>query len=140
MPETLFYLDPNSSLSLQNQIRQLLRLQNAGIQHQPVDENGMVISSRLDTAQLIYVTPSHQAPTAATMAMQRRKALLKKAKRLDQLIIEDDFEHETNFLGQPHPAFAAKPTHGRPVSVAGSLRCIHVTHAPGDEPPLGGPA
>lgn len=99
-------------------IRQLLRLQKAEILHQPVDENGMVISSKLDTAQLVYVTPSHQVPTAATMAMQRRQALLKKANLLDQLIIEDDFEYETNFLGQPHPALRSMDSENRVIYIS----------------------
>lgn len=99
-------------------MRQLLALRQAQVIHQPVDENGMVISSRLDRAHLIYVTPSHQVPTACTMATQRRKALLKKAHELDQLIIEDDFEHESNFLGQPHPALRSLDADNRVIYVS----------------------
>lgn len=99
-------------------IRQLLAFRRARIIPQPVDENGMVISSRLDRAQLIYVTPSHQVPTAVTMATQRREALLKKAHDLDQLIIEDDFEHESNFLGQPHPALRSMDTDNRVIYIS----------------------
>ena len=99
-------------------MRQLLELRGAPMIHQPVDENGMIISSRLDGAQLVYVSPSHQVPTAATMATQRRKALLKKAHNLDQLIIEDDFEHESNFLGQPHPALRSMDTDNRVIYVS----------------------
>lgn len=99
-------------------MRRLLKQRQARIIHQPVDENGMVINTRLDRAQLIYVTPSHQVPTAATMATQRRQALLKKAHKLDQLIIEDDFEHESNFLGQPHPALRSMDTENRVVYIS----------------------
>jgi len=99
-------------------MRRLLALKKARIIHQPVDENGMVINSRLDAAQLIYVTPSHQVPTAVTMASQRRRALLKKAHELDQLIIEDDFEHENNFRGQPHPALRSMDTDNRVIYVS----------------------
>jgi GntR family transcriptional regulator/MocR family aminotransferase len=99
-------------------MRQLLGLRQARVIPQPVDENGMVISSRLDRAQVIYVTPSHQVPTAVTMATQRRQALLKKAHHLDQLVIEDDFEHESNFLGQPHPALRGMDTDNRVIYVS----------------------
>jgi len=99
-------------------MRQLLALRQARVIQQPVDENGMVISSRLDKAQLIYVTPSHQVPTAVTMATQRRHALLKKAHELDQLIIEDDFEHESNFLGQPHPALRSMDKDNRVIYIS----------------------
>jgi GntR family transcriptional regulator/MocR family aminotransferase len=118
-------------------MRQLLALRQAKVIHQPVDENGMVISRRLDDAQLIYVTPSHQVPTACTMATQRRKALLKKAREFDQLIIEDDFEHESNFLGQPHPALRGMDADDRvvylsalPKVLAPGLRIGFIVAAP----------
>jgi len=99
-------------------MRQLLTQTGAKVITQPIDENGMVISSRLDAADLVYVTPSHQVPTAVTMATQRRRALLKKAAELDQLIIEDDFEHESNFLGQPHPALRSMDTDNRVIYIS----------------------
>ena len=99
-------------------MRQLLALRHAQVIPQPVDENGMVISSRIDRAQVVYVTPSHQVPTAVTMATQRRYALLKKAHQLDQLVIEDDFEHESNFLGQPHPALRSMDADNRVIYVS----------------------
>jgi len=85
-------------------VRQLLDQAGAKTINCPVDEHGMVVSSRLNGAQVIYVTPSHQIPTAVTMPNQRRRALLRQATKYDQLIIEDDLEHENNYLGQPHPA------------------------------------
>jgi GntR family transcriptional regulator/MocR family aminotransferase len=99
-------------------MRQLLALRQAQVIAQPVDENGMVISSRIDRAQVVYVTPSHQVPTAVTMATQRRHALLNKAHQLDQLVIEDDFEHESNFLGQPHPALRSMDSDNRVIYVS----------------------
>jgi GntR family transcriptional regulator/MocR family aminotransferase len=99
-------------------MRQLLHQHNASIMPQPVDENGMLINTGLDEAQLIYITPSHQVPTAVTMPMQRRRALLKKARKLDQLIIEDDFEHEINYQGQPHPALRSMDTDNRVIYVS----------------------
>jgi len=85
-------------------VRQLLDQAGAKTINCPVDEHGMVVNNRLNDAQVIYVTPSHQIPTAVTMPNQRRRALLKQAAKYDQLIIEDDLEHENNYLGQPHPA------------------------------------
>jgi GntR family transcriptional regulator/MocR family aminotransferase len=118
-------------------MRQLLEQRRAQIIHQPVDENGMVISTRLDKAQLVYVTPSHQVPTAVTMATQRRHALLKKAREFDQLLIEDDFQHESNFLGQPHPALRSMDGENRVVYVsalpkvlAPGLRIGYIVAAP----------
>lgn len=99
-------------------MRQLLQHSGAKIIHQPVDEHGMVINSKLDQANVVYITPSHQVPTAVTMPHERRTALLKKAQTLDQVIIEDDFEHESNYLGQPHPALRSMDTENRVVYVS----------------------
>ena len=83
---------------------QLLVQQGAPIVYQPVDSEGLIVDDNLDDCQLIYVTPSHQVPTAVTMSMSRRQALLDKAASRNQLIIEDDFEFESNFLRSAHPA------------------------------------
>jgi len=99
-------------------MRQLLLQTGARITGQPVDEFGMVINSRLNAVQLIYVTPSHQVPTAVTMPNHRRQALLQQAAARDQLIIEDDFEHENNYLGQPHPALRGMDSANRVIYVS----------------------
>ena len=85
-------------------IRQLLAQRGASIIYQTVDEDGMVVDRALDSAQLVYVTPSHQVPTSVTMSLERRQSLLIKAGERNQLIIEDDSEFENNYIGQPHPA------------------------------------
>jgi GntR family transcriptional regulator/MocR family aminotransferase len=100
-------------------LRQLLIQSGARLIAQPVDEHGMVINSRLRAAQIIYVTPSHQVPTAVTMPNERRVALLKMAAACDQLIIEDDFEHEHNYLGHPHAALRSMDKENRVIYVSG---------------------
>jgi GntR family transcriptional regulator/MocR family aminotransferase len=100
-------------------VRQLLNQAGAKIINSPVDEHGMVINNRLSKAQVIYVTPSHQIPTAVTMPNQRRRALLRQASENDQLIIEDDLEHENNYLGQPHPALRGMDKDNRVIYVSG---------------------
>lgn len=86
------------------EMRELLLRRGAELTYQPIDDKGMVVNERLDKCQIVYTTPSHQTPTSITMSMERRDQLLKKASEQDLLIIEDDFEFESNFLGQPHPA------------------------------------
>lgn len=99
-------------------MRQLLDLAGASIIDSPVDEHGIVINNRLTAAQVIYVTPSHQIPTAVTMPNQRRRSLLQQASQNDQLIIEDDLEHENNYLGQPHPALRGLDKDNRVIYVS----------------------
>jgi GntR family transcriptional regulator/MocR family aminotransferase len=118
-------------------LRLLLEQLRASIIPQPVDEHGMVLNSRLNRAEVIYVTPSHQVPTAVTLPNERRKALLKRAARNDQLIIEDDFEHEHNYLGSPHPALRGMDEENRVVYISGlpkvlapGLRIGYIVAAP----------
>jgi GntR family transcriptional regulator/MocR family aminotransferase len=62
--------------------------------------------------------PSHQTPTSITMSMARRDELLQKAHDEDMLIIEDDFEFESNFLGQPHPALRSLDNDNRVIYIS----------------------
>ena len=69
-----------------------------------VDAGGLPVDERLSACQYLYTTPSHQLPTAVTLPMARREALLQAAGRHRFLIIEDDYESETNFAERPMPA------------------------------------
>ena len=109
------------------QLRQLLAQRGAPLVHQPVDKEGMIVDNKLDDCKIICVTPSHQTPTAVTMSMERRTALLKKAAKHDQLIIEDDYEFESNFLGHPHPALRSIDTENRVIYMS----CLSKVLSPG---------
>lgn len=98
----------------------LLAVRNAPVSHQPVDEDGILVDDRLDKCRLVYVTPSHQRPTAATLSVGRRRALLERAAAQDFVILEDDFECETNYLDDAFPALRGMPG-GERVIYVGSL-------------------
>ncbi|WP_042480192.1 PLP-dependent aminotransferase family protein [Vibrio diazotrophicus] len=68
-----------------------------------VDAKGLVIDSRLNNCNLVYTTPSNQFPTTVRMSPERRKALIDSANEHDFLIIEDDFEHDVNFIEDSCP-------------------------------------
>ena len=108
-------------------MRRLLAQRGAPIVYQAVDEEGLVVDDALDDCQLIYVTPSHQTPTAVTMSMARRKALLAKASRTDALLIEDDFEFESNYLHSPHPALRSMDEDDRVIYMS----CLSKVLSPG---------
>jgi GntR family transcriptional regulator/MocR family aminotransferase len=99
-------------------MRQLIMRREARIVAQPVDDEGIVVDSRLDACGVVYVTPSHQRPTAVTLSVARRTALLKKAKAKDFLIIEDDVDSATNYLEDAPPALRAMAGGDRVVYVA----------------------
>ncbi|MFT5706570.1 MAG: GntR family transcriptional regulator/MocR family aminotransferase, partial [Oceanospirillaceae bacterium] len=82
-----------------------------------IDEQGLVISEKLTDCDCIYVTPSHQFPTTVTMSIERRKQLLQQAAEHNFLIIEDDYEAETNFTGIPSPALKSIDQAGRVIYV-----------------------
>lgn len=85
-----------------------------------VDENGLVPGKKVNSCEFVYLTPSHQSPTTVTMPIERRKRLLKDARAHDFLIIEDDYESEINFVGEPTPALKSLDTDNRVIYV-GSL-------------------
>jgi GntR family transcriptional regulator/MocR family aminotransferase len=68
----------------------------------PVDEDGLRVDAldRTDADALI-LTPSHQWPTGAVLAPERRAAALRWAERQGALIVEDDYDAEYRYDGAP---------------------------------------
>ena len=99
-------------------LRAMLSANNAPIINQPVDAGGLVVDSNLESVRCVCVTPSHQVPTAVTMSQNRRLELLDMANKHDFLIIEDDFESESNYLGSNHPALRSMDSGNRVVYVS----------------------
>ena len=85
-----------------------------------VDDQGLVADANLSSCEFVYVTPSHQSPTTVTMPLSRREQLLKQAEQNDILVIEDDYESEINFVGDPTPALKSLDASERVIYV-GSL-------------------
>lgn len=72
----------------------------------PVDDKGIDIERAIATLpkpRLIYVTPSHQYPLGGTLPIERRIALLEYANRVGAWIIEDDYDSEYAYAGDPVP-------------------------------------
>ncbi|MEP1768031.1 MAG: PLP-dependent aminotransferase family protein [Sulfitobacter sp.] len=82
-----------------------------------VDRDGMPPAAIPPDTDVIFTTPSHQCPTNATMPMDRRRALLERAREMDAIIVEDDYEFETSFLRAPSPALKSLDTDGRVIYV-----------------------
>ncbi|MCY4238116.1 MAG: PLP-dependent aminotransferase family protein [Rhodospirillaceae bacterium] len=101
-------------------LRNIFRLRTDRIIPATIDGEGLVVDDRLSLAQLICTTPSHQAPTNVTMSVERREQLLAVAAASNALIVEDDYESETNFVGAAVPALKAGDADGRVIYI-GSL-------------------
>jgi len=53
------------------------------------------------SAHLAVVTPSHQYPTGVTLTLERRVALLEWARRVNAVLVEDDYDGDLRLEGQP---------------------------------------
>jgi GntR family transcriptional regulator/MocR family aminotransferase len=82
-----------------------------------VDGNGLVLDPWPAGLHTLFVTPSQQSPTTATMDMERRERLLRLAQQQDFVIIEDDYEAENLYEGTPMPALKSMDRGGRVVYV-----------------------
>jgi GntR family transcriptional regulator/MocR family aminotransferase len=72
----------------------------------PVDDRGLDVPAlaRLlgrTRIRAIYVTPHHQFPTTVTLSGPRRLELLELAYRERFAVIEDDYDHEFHYSGNP---------------------------------------
>ncbi len=83
-----------------------------------VDADGLPIDPSSDTdIAAIAVTPSRQFPLGMTMPLSRRLALLQWSRATDGYIIEDDFDGEYRFQGQPLPAMMSLDDRARVIYV-----------------------
>jgi len=86
---------------------------------QAVDGDGFD-PSRAGRAAAAIVTPSRHFPLGMTMPVARRLALLEWAREFDALIVEDDYDSEFRYSGQPLPALTSLDREGRTI-YAGSF-------------------
>ena len=86
----------------------------------PVDEHGIRIPRPVAgkrACRLAYVTPSHQFPTGAVMSIERRLELLAWASRVGAFVIEDDYDGEYRYDGQPLQALGGLDREGSTIYV-----------------------
>jgi GntR family transcriptional regulator / MocR family aminotransferase len=119
-------------------MRTLARGHQLRIEAVPVDGEGLRPSSRFSPPQLIYLTPSHQYPTGATLSLNRRLELLDLAHAHRATIIEDDFDSEFVIDGQPIASLQGLDRDGCVYYVgtfsktlAPGLRCAYLIVPPG---------
>ncbi len=105
----------------------------------PVNRAGIDVKAlRRTRATFVHVTPSHQFPTGVVMPIGRRRELLTwAAEGTGRYIIEDDYDSEFRFSGQPIPALQGLDTAGCVIymnsftkSLAPSLRISYMVLPP----------
>ena len=95
----------------------ILSQSRCNIEAVDVDHQGLPPEKLDDDINVIFTTPSHHCPTAATMPLSRRKHLIEKARELNAIIVEDDYEFEMSFLEPALPALKSLDEDGRVIYV-----------------------
>ncbi len=92
----------------------------AKISHTDVDAEGFDVKQAQKenrSARLVYITPSHQFPTGATMSLARRLNLLEWASENNAWILEDDYDSEYRYAGRPLAALQGLDRDGRVIYI-----------------------
>jgi GntR family transcriptional regulator/MocR family aminotransferase len=105
-------------------LRDILTNSRCHLRPVAVDRDGLPADALPGRADVIFTTPSHQSPTNATMPLARRKALLERARAMEALIVEDDYEFEMAFLRPPLPALKSLDSDGRVIHVGSFSKSI----------------
>src|SRR5580704_6132548 len=71
-----------------------------------------------------HVTPSHQFPTGAILPLARRLELLDWARRKAAIVVEDDYDGEFHYEGQPLESLQGLDSEGRVIYVGTFSRTI----------------
>jgi GntR family transcriptional regulator/MocR family aminotransferase len=97
--------------------REVLRAAGARLCPVRVDRDGLNPAKLPQNARLAFVTPSHQFPTGAILPLARRLALLDWARSNDAVVIEDDYDGEFRYEGQPLESLQGLDREGRVIYV-----------------------
>lgn len=75
-----------------------------------VDSEGLrtdLLPTGASRPDLVIVTPSHQYPLGGSLPIDRRLELLEWARQEQAFIVEDDYDSELRYVGQPLPTLTA---------------------------------
>jgi GntR family transcriptional regulator/MocR family aminotransferase len=104
--------------------RELLRAAGARLLPVAVDREGLNPAKLPPRARLAFVTPSHQFPTGAILPLSRRLTLLRWAKQNNAALVEDDYDGEFRYEGQPLESLQGLDRGGRVIYIGTFSRTI----------------
>jgi GntR family transcriptional regulator / MocR family aminotransferase len=104
--------------------REVLRAAGARVFPVAVDRDGLNPRKLPASARLAFVTPSHQFPTGVILSLARRLTLLDWAKRKRAVIVEDDYDGEFHYEGQPLESLQGLDREGRVIYVGTFSRTV----------------
>lgn len=84
-------------------LRKVITLAGCAIDGIPADENGLCteLLKGKKNVSFVYTTPSHQYPLGGILPIARRLELVRYAEQNDCYIVEDDYDSEFRYEGQP---------------------------------------
>ncbi|MEL4889695.1 PLP-dependent aminotransferase family protein [Pectobacterium betavasculorum] len=90
----------------------------------PLDVDGLQVDHLLEAssghntaAKAVFLTPSHQFPTGATLALDRRLTVIEWARQHQSWIIEDDYDSEFHYAGKPTACVQGLDPHDRTIYI-----------------------
>jgi len=104
-----------------------LRAAGARVIPVSVDNNGLNPAKLPAKGRLAFVTPSHQFPTGVILPLARRLALLDWANRGNSIIVEDDYDGEFRYDGQPLESLQGLDQEGRVIYIGTFSRTVFST-------------
>lgn len=104
--------------------REVLRAAGARLLPVRVDRDGMNPDKLANGVRIAFVTPSHQFPTGAILSLTRRLELLKWARRRNAVIVEDDYDGEFRYEGQPLESLQGLDREGRVIYIGTFSRTV----------------
>jgi GntR family transcriptional regulator / MocR family aminotransferase len=104
--------------------REVLRAAGARLFPVRVDRDGLNPQKLPRSARIAFVTPSHQFPTGAILPLTRRLELLEWAKRKNVVIVEDDYDGEFRYEGQPVESLQGLDREGRVIYLGTFSRTV----------------
>lgn len=86
-----------------NEIQTIFTSTGASLIPIPVDDYGMRtdLLSSSQNVKFVFVTPSHQFPLGSILPIQRRIQLIQFARANECYIVEDDYDSEFRYAGEP---------------------------------------
>lgn len=104
--------------------REVFRTAGAQLVPVTVDEDGLIPEKLPPKGKMVFATPSHQLPTGAVLPLARRLTLLEWAKRVNAVVVEDDYDGEFHYEGHPLESLQGLDREGRVIYIGTFSRTV----------------
>ena len=104
--------------------KEVLRAAGARLLPVAVDREGIDPSHLPPNGRIAFVTPSHQFPTGVILPLARRLQLLEWAARRSAIVVEDDYDGEFRYEGQPLESLQGLDRAGRVLYIGTFSRTV----------------